>query len=176
MKDILLQEFAETADFHLEVDLNESEGSGGMYLTGVFMQAEKLNRNGRVYPKHVLERAVSAYMQEHSRNRLPMLGELNHPPRADIDPLKAAIVVEDMWWVGNDVHGRARVLVGDGAEGDKLHSLLKAGFIPGVSSRGLGSLTDSGKGYKIVNEGYRLTVPIDVVLCPSAPDAFLKAD
>ncbi|MFB6340063.1 hypothetical protein, partial [Staphylococcus aureus] len=57
--------------------------------------------------------------------------------------------------------------------GDKLAANIRAGWIPGVSSRGLGSLKSSGKGYNIVQEGYRLTVGVDVVWGPSAPDAMV---
>lgn len=154
------------------VPLLMEETTDGKYLQGIFMQAEKINRNGRFYPKKVLEKAVHQYLTEHA-NKLK-LGELSHPPRADVDPLQACINIEAMWWEGNNVMGRARILENDGAQGDKLKSLIDTGWIPGVSSRGLGSLTKSPKGYNIVDEGFRLTVPVDVVCSPSAPDAFLK--
>ncbi len=144
----------------------------GLYIEGIFLQAEVVNRNKRLYPKRVLEKAVSDYIKEQVATK-QALGELNHPPRANVDPMQAAIIIEDMWWKGNNVHGRARVIEGDNGAGDKLAALSRAGWKPGVSSRGLGSVKASGKGWNIVQEGFRLTVGVDVVWGPSAPDAWV---
>lgn len=144
----------------------------GLYIEGVFMQAEVVNRNKRLYPKRILEKAVANYMTEQVATK-QALGELNHPPRANVDPMQAAIIIEDMWWKGNDVYGRARIIEGDHGPGDKLAANIRAGWIPGVSSRGLGSLTETNKGYRIVNEGFKLTVGVDAVWGPSAPDAWV---
>ncbi|QPB12423.1 prohead assembly (scaffolding) protein [Providencia phage PSTCR6] len=145
---------------------------GALYLEGVFMQAEVVNRNNRLYPKAILEQAVDKYKREQVLTK-QALGELNHPSRANVDPMFAAIIIEDLWWEGNNVMGRARVIEGDKGPGDKLAANIRAGWVPGVSSRGLGSLKPSGKGYNIVQEGFRLTVGVDVVWGPSAPDAMV---
>lgn len=144
----------------------------GLYIEGIFLQAEVVNRNKRLYPKRILEKAVANYMTEQVATK-QALGELNHPPRANVDPMQAAIIIEDMWWKGNDVMGRARIIEGDHGPGDKLAANIRAGWIPGVSSRGLGSLTETNKGYRIVNEGFKLTVGVDAVWGPSAPDAWV---
>lgn len=146
----------------------------GLYIEGVFLQAEVVNRNKRLYPKQILEKAVANYITEQVLTK-QALGELNHPPRANVDPMQAAIIIEDMWWKGNDVYGRARIIEGDHGPGDKLAANIRAGWIPGVSSRGLGALKSSGKGYNIVQEGFRLTVGVDAVWGPSAPDAWVKS-
>ncbi|ADI96420.1 gp21 prohead core scaffold protein and protease [Acinetobacter phage Ac42] len=145
----------------------------GLYIEGIFLQADVVNRNKRLYPKSVLEKAVSQYIKEQVDTK-QALGELNHPPRAMVDPMQAAIIIEEMWWKGNDVYGRARVIEGDHGPGDKLAANIRAGWLPGVSSRGLGSVKSSGRGHNIVQEGFRLTVGVDVVWGPSAPDAWVK--
>lgn len=145
---------------------------GALYLEGIFMQAEVVNRNKRLYPKSILEQAIDKYKREQVLTK-QALGELNHPSRANVDPMLAAIIIEDLWWEGNNVMGRARVIEGDKGPGDKLAANIRAGWVPGVSSRGLGSLKPSGKGYNIVQEGFRLTVGVDVVWGPSAPDAMV---
>lgn len=144
----------------------------GLYIEGVFLQAEVVNRNKRLYPKRILETAVDKYIKEQVVT-MQALGELNHPARAHVDPMQAAIIIEDMWWEGNNVMGRARIIEGDNGPGDKLAANIRAGWIPGVSSRGLGSIKSSGRGYNIVQEGFRLTVGVDAVWGPSAPDAFV---
>lgn len=147
--------------------------TGNLYITGVFLQAEVVNRNKRWYPKPILEKAVAKYIVEQVETH-QALGELNHPSRATPDPRNACIIIEEMWWEGNNVMGKARVIEGDHGDGDKLAALIRAGWIPGVSSRGLGRLRDSGRGYNIVQEGFVLTVGVDVVWGPSAPDAWVK--
>lgn len=156
----------------LESFENREGSKPGLYIEGIFLQADVVNRNKRLYPKKTLQAAVDRYINEQVKTS-QALGELNHPPRAMVDPMQAAIIIEDMWWQGNNVMGRARVIEGDNGPGDKLAANIRAGWIPGVSSRGLGSVKASGTGYNIVQEGFRLTVGVDVVWGPSAPDAWV---
>ncbi|QBX32852.1 prohead core protein and protease [Aeromonas phage Asfd_1] len=144
-------------------------GKGALYIEGIFMQANVKNRNGRIYPKAILAKAVEEYTKTQIRMK-QALGETNHPARPTPDPALASIIVEKLWWDGDNVMGRARVIEGDFGPGDKLAANIRAGWIPGVSSRGLGQVKN---GY--VQEGYRLTVAIDVVWGPSAPDAYVKS-
>lgn len=160
----------------VDLALYESKTSNlkpGLYIEGIFLQADVVNRNRRLYPKAILEKAVDTYIKEQV-NSNQALGELNHPPRANVDPMQAAIIIEEMWWEGNNVIGRARIIEGDNGPGDKLAANIRAGWKPGVSSRGLGAIKDSGRGYNIVQEGFKLTVGVDVVWGPSAPDAWVK--
>lgn len=163
---------ADISDSILE-SVGQSKKDGKMRIEGIFLQAEKINRNKRLYPKKVLEEAIDVYKKTQVASK-QALGEMNHPPRPNVDPSKACILIEDLWWKGNDVWGRAVVVEGDHGDGDKLAALIRAGWVPGVSSRGLGKLTDSGKGYGIVQEGFKLAVGVDVVWGPSAPDAYVK--
>ncbi len=48
---------------------NESGLKPGLYIEGVFMQAEVVNRNKRLYPKRILETAVSRYIKEQVATR-----------------------------------------------------------------------------------------------------------
>ncbi|ASU00168.1 prohead core scaffold protein and protease [Aeromonas phage AS-yj] len=153
----------------------DDKGTGNLYIEGIFLQAEVPNGNGRIYPKRVMEKAVERYIKDQVASK-QSLGELNHPgDRSYPDPSKSALVIEKLWWKGNDVYGRARIVEGDHAEGDKVAALIRAGWIPGVSSRGLGSLKRNSRGLNEVQEGYRLTVGVDVVWGPSAPNAYTNA-
>ncbi|ADM79860.1 prohead core scaffold protein and protease [Aeromonas phage phiAS5] len=149
------------------------ESDGKLYIEGTFMQSEVVNGNGRMYPRKVLAEAVAKYIKEQVNTR-QALGELNHPPRANVDPLHAAIIIEKLEMRGNDVWGRARIIEGDYAEGDKTAALIRAGWIPGVSSRGLGAVKRNSYGINEVQEGFKLTVGVDVVWGPSAPNAYVK--
>lgn len=178
MEEMLLIEHwgqpAEVTDVDTKLyESKETNLAPGLYIEGIFLQADVVNRNRRMYPKRILEKAVDTYITEQVKTN-QALGELNHPPRANVDPMQAAIIIEDMWWEGKNVMGRARIIEGDNGPGDKLAANIRAGWKPGVSSRGLGAVKDSGRGYNIVQEGFRLTVGVDVVWGPSAPDAWVK--
>lgn len=152
----------------------EDKGVGALYIEGIFMQANVVNGNKRVYPRGVLEKSVTKYIKEQV-NTKQALGELNHPPRPYVDPKEAAIIIEKLWWKGDDVYGRARIVEGDHGAGDKTAALIRAGWRPGVSSRGLGAVKKNSKGLNEVQDGFTLTVGVDVVWGPSAPAAFPKA-
>lgn len=175
--ELLIEHWGQPGGSSIRTEHRLEESSGGkpgLYIEGIFMQADVVNRNRRLYPKPILEKAVSKYLTEQVRTN-QALGELNHPPRANVDPNLAAIIIEDLWWEGSNVMGRARVIEGDNGPGDKLAANIKAGWIPGVSSRGLGTVTKArAGGHNIVNEGFQITVGVDVVWGPSAPDAWVK--
>lgn len=143
----------------------------GTYISGIFMQAEVVNRNGRKYPKRVLEKAVDKYIKEQVKTN-QALGELNHPSRPNVDPAEAAIRITELWWENNNVMGKAIVLNTD--KGKQIKALIEGGWVPGVSSRGLGSVK-AINGINEVQDGFRLTVGVDVVWGPSAPSAYVKA-
>lgn len=153
--------------------LQEGDGDNkNLYIKGVFLQASVKNRNGRIYPPPVLEREVKAYTDKYiSKNKA--LGELAHPSSPSINLDRAAILVTECNRDGNNWIGKARVL--DTPCGNILKGLIKGGYSPGVSSRGLGSLKEDSKlGAKVVQDDYRLMVMIDVVHDQSAPDAVVQ--
>ncbi len=152
----------------VEAKLPKEKG-GDLYIEGIFLQSNVVNRNGRRYPKKVMEKAVSKYMKEQV-NANQALGELNHPSRSNVDPAEAAIRITEMWWDGDNVMGKAIVL--NTPKGQIVRGLIEGGWVPGVSSRGLGSV----KQVDGINEvtDFRLTVGVDVVWGPSAPNAYVK--
>lgn len=161
------------ADAHGEKPLVEAKlpgkEGGALYIEGIFMQSNVVNRNGRRYPKKVMESAVSKYIKEQV-NTNQALGELNHPTRSNVDPAEAAIRITELWWDGDNVLGKAIVL--NTPKGQIVRGLIEGGWVPGVSSRGLGSV----KQVDGINEvqDFRLTVGVDVVWGPSAPSAYVK--
>ena len=64
--------------------VEEVNGKKVNYIEGIFMQAEKQNRNGRVYPRHVLSKEVERYNKDYvTKNRA--FGELGHPDSPTIN-------------------------------------------------------------------------------------------
>lgn len=146
-------------------------GDKFMYLEGVFAQAEKKNRNSRVYPIDVMKTAIGGYIDEYvKKNRA--LGEISHPEsRPEVKPELASHMVTELKFNGNDVLGRARIL--ETPQGQILKGLVKSGVQMGVSTRGLGSVTEA-EDSSTVNSDYVITA-IDAVIDPSGIDCFVDA-
>jgi hypothetical protein len=151
-----------------------TEGSGKnqkLYIQGPFLQAECVNRNGRMYPLSIMEREVNRYTEQYV-NKGRALGELGHPdgPTVNLDRVSHKIV--SLTCEGNNWIGKAQIL--STPMGKIAESLLKDGVTLGVSSRGIGSLRENNKGFKEVGEDFMLATAADIVADPSAPDAFVQ--
>jgi len=152
--------------------LVESDGKGGTnhFITGIFMQAEKQNRNGRVYPMNVLSKEADRYNREYvSKNRA--FGELGHPENPQINLDRVSHMITSLKADGTNFIGKAKIL--DTPNGKIVKSLLDGGASLGVSTRGVGSLR-AHNGYQQVQDDYKLATAADVVADPSAPDAFVR--
>ena len=161
---------AEYNEDHLEV-LTEAKADGGKKysIEGVFMQAETKNRNGRIYPKPIMEKAVNKYVTEQvSKGRA--VGELNHPEGPTVNLDKVSHKIESLDWKGNDVVGKATIL--ETPMGMIVRGLLDGGINLGVSTRGMGSL-QRGNNAMIVKDDFLLNA-VDIVQDPSAPSAFVN--
>ena len=133
------------------------------------MQANKKNRNGRVYDKTILEAAVGKYVSEQvSQGRA--VGELNHPEGPTVNLDKVSHKITKLEFSGNDVMGKASIL--NTPMGNIVSGLLEGGVKLGVSSRGMGTLENRG-GVMYVKNDYMLA-SVDIVQDPSAPSAFVN--
>ena len=155
-----------------------TEGKGAnkrMYIKGPFLQAEKVNKNNRIYTEKVMDGAVDAYTNDYI-NEKRALGELNHPAEPVVNPERAAIMTESLTKTkASDAvyyEGKAKVL--STPMGKIVENLLSDGVKIGVSSRGLGSLQPSREGYNMVGNDFILTTAADVVFDPSAQSSFVE--
>ena len=161
---------AEYTEQNLEVLTEQDEKGKKKYMIeGIFMQAEQKNRNGRIYPKPVMEKALAKYNGEQvSKGRA--VGELNHPEGPTVNLDKVSHKIESLNWKGNDVVGKATIL--ETPMGQIVQGLLDGGVNLGVSTRGMGSLKN-GNDAMIVQEDFMLNA-VDIVQDPSAPSAFVN--
>ena len=58
----------------VEVLTENVNGKKNLFIKGVFLQAEQVNRNGRIYRMPVMEREVNRYMENYVKKGLA-LGE-----------------------------------------------------------------------------------------------------
>jgi len=149
-----------------------TEGAGGKkdtYIKGIFMQSEKQNRNGRIYPKVIMEKAVAQYDEKYIKTKRSV-GELNHPDGPTINLDKVSHIITELSWQGDDVIGKAKLL--NTPMGLIAKGLIEGGVQLGVSSRGMGSLVSkNGKNY--VGEDFVLGT-VDIVQDPSADNAYVN--
>ena len=173
MNKFLLREYFELCEGGVCQDLlTEAEKffvkNGGMMLSGIMQRADAKNGNGRVYPENILRREVEIYKKLVSENRA--LGELDHPDESVINLKNASHLVTEIWWNGNDVMGKVKVLTTP--SGQILKSLVESGVKLGISSRGLGSVKEKA-GLTYVENDFQL-ICFDFVSEPSTSGAFMN--
>lgn len=142
-----------------------------LYISGIFAQAEKQNRNGRIYEKRIMEKAVNRYVNEFVTSKRA-LGELSHPEnRPTVKPELACHLITEFRMDGNDVYGKARIL--NTPQGQIVRGLLEGGVQLGVSTRGLGSIEERS-GITYVKDDFTM-MAVDVVSDPSGIDCWVNA-
>ena len=161
---------SEYHDSNLQVITEKrKDGTKEYVIEGVFMQAEQKNRNGRIYEKDILEKAVDKYVTEQVKTGRAV-GELNHPEGPTINLDKVSHKITELSWKGNDVVGKASIL--NTPMGKIVEGLLEGGVKLGVSSRGMGTLVNK-RGTSYVGDDFMLST-VDIVQDPSAPGAFVN--
>jgi len=147
----------------------KEDGSKSYTIEGVFAQAEQKNRNGRIYPKMIMENAVKKYAKEQVATKRAV-GELNHPDGPTVNLDKVSHLITDLKVEDNNVMGKATIL--GTPMGEIVKGLLEGGVQLGVSTRGMGSLEKRGDAM-YVKDDFMLNT-IDIVQDPSAPGAFVN--
>ena len=162
----LITEQIDAVEFLIE----ESGSKKTHFIEGVFLQADIKNRNNRVYSMDVLEKEVGRYAESYiSKDRA--LGELGHPegPTVNLDRVSHKII--SLQREGHNFIGKAKIL--DTPMGKIAKNLIDEGVKLGVSSRGIGSITEKN-GASYVRDDFMLATAADIVADPSAPDAFVE--
>lgn len=137
-----------------------------------------LNRNGRVYPEHVLKSQDKIY-QDAIRERRAV-GELDHPESSIIAGDRISHNIIETWWEGHTLMGKMEILMSPGfinfgivsTKGDEVANLLRNRIKIGVSSRGVGSLVEGRNGEQIVQDDFEI-ICWDVVTAPSTPGSWM---
>jgi hypothetical protein len=142
-----------------------------MYIEGVFLQSEIKNRNGRVYPKAVLEREVNRYNEQFVQKGRAF-GELGHPDGPQINLDRISHIIESLKQDGSNFIGRAKIT--DTPMGNIARGIIESGGQLGVSTRGMGSIKLNKEGVNEVQDDFHLATAADIVADPSAPDAFVN--
>jgi len=163
--------------------IDEKSGSAQFILEGEFQRANAQNRNTRIYKFELLNRENNKLREIiESRGGHPM--GMDHPIPDGTEASMTRIQRIDMenacgltTWLemqGDVVYGKAKIILGDYGTGDKLAAFVKAGYKPGVSSRGLGGdPVMTAEGYMYVPDDYNM-ICYDFVTNPSTHNAILQ--
>ena len=141
---------------------------GGMILSGKLQEADCKNGNGRVYSEAILAREVQNYKKVVKEQRA--VGELDHPDNSVVSLERVSHRVTDIWMEGPAVMGKLKVM--DTPAGKTLRALVEGGCQMGISSRGVGTVSESG-GVTTVNDDFQL-ICFDMVSEPSTPGAYMN--
>lgn len=143
----------------------------------VLQKYNTANRNGRFYPENILKREADKYKQTIAKGL--STSELNHPESSLIDLDRVCHIITDIWWDGNILMGKLKLLTSPGfhergivsTKGDIAANLMRQGVTLGISSRGVGSLKKVGEKNE-VQDDFEL-ICFDLVSSPSTPGAYL---
>jgi hypothetical protein len=157
-------------DLQYIVEENAETGKKNLYIEGVFLQSNLQNRNGRVYPKEIMQKEVDRYVKEQVATKRAY-GELGHPDGPNINLDRVSHMIVSLKEDGNNWIGKAKLL--ETPMGKIAKELISEGAGLGVSSRGLGSLKERN-GINEVQDDFMLATAADIVADPSAPDAYVQ--
>jgi hypothetical protein len=151
-----------------------------LVLYAIIQKCDTPNRNGRIYPKHLLEREAKKYQGMIEKGNA--VSELNHPESTLIDLDRISHKITEVWWDGKMLMGKLHIITSPGwkksgiisCKGDQAANLLMNGVTLGISSRGVGSLKREGN-QNVVQDDFDL-VCFDLVSSPSTPGAYLLFD
>lgn len=146
--------------------INEGR-TGPLKVRGIFQRADEANNNNRVYPHRVLEGAIKSLNEAVKERRL--VGELDHPTYDMVKLSNASHLITGLWMEGKEVIGEAEIL--PTPAGKVVEGLIQGGVKIGISSRGMGTLSESKSGAKTVNEDFKL-LTFDIVADPSTRGAY----
>lgn len=155
--------FEELKPAECQLIQESSQDGKNLWLSGIFMQADLKNRNGRNYPLSEIAAAVNG-----AKSRLTeqngILGELDHPQSLQINLDRVSHIITELWMQGNNAFGKAKLL--NTPMGSIAQEIIKGGAKVGVSSRGAGNVNESGgvTGFQFIT--------VDIVAQPSAPEAY----
>ena len=165
---LISEQWSDDVNYLIEED--PKTGKKHAFIEGVMLQTEVKNKNGRIYPKEIMQKEVARYNKEYvEQNRA--YGELGHPEGPTINLERTSHLITSLKEDGNNFIGKAKIL--STPMGEIVKNLLNDGARLGVSSRGMGSLKTDRQGVNMVQSDFQLATAADIVADPSAPDAFV---
>ena len=149
--------------------VHEHVKSRGPYMDHRFVKASLEEFDDYVYCVRVPNQTW--FMKKN--DKLCVTHNCDHPDTSVVSLKNASHIIEDIWWEGNEVWGKVRLLSTD--EGKRIRTLIGDGVKIGISSRGVGETIKNNEGHEVVDESYML-VAFDLVSEPSTHEAWLMKE
>ena len=172
MNDFIINESAISSSAIVEKKSNDT-----ITFIATLQEADAPNRNGRIYPKTVLEEGIrSPYIQERLRTK-SLISECNHPQeqtvqrQMTVDLRNAACIITELLWEGNLL--KARVETANTAVGRDMKGLIEQGCQVAFSLRAQGKVTPDPSTGKVIVQSPIQICTWDWVLNPSHSKAYM---
>jgi hypothetical protein len=153
----------DSAKVLLEEKIEEGSNVKSLFMKGIFVQGGVKNHNQRIYPLNEIRKAVDS-INEQITDGNSVFGECDHPEELNINIDRISHMITEMYMDGPNGCGKLKIV--PTPMGNIVKTLLESGGKLGVSSRGSGSVNESGN----VSDFEMITV--DIVCRPSAPQAY----
>ena len=152
---------------------------GTICFVAILQEANRQNRNKRIYPKEVIDEAIhSPYIQERLATKT-LYGEAGHPldtsvqRQTTIVQTNSAFMIKKMWWEGDLLYGSCETL--NTALGRDMAGLIEQGSRVAFSLRAQGNVSrDPISGAAVVQPGMQM-ITFDWVVNPSHDKAFIQS-
>jgi len=138
------------------------------YLSSRFVNVEKVKYNDNVYCVTVPNKT---WLMKRN-GKVCWTSNCDHPEDSVINLRNASHLVTDIWMENKSVMGKVKIL--NTQAGQTLRALVEDGVQLGISSRGMGSVSES-KGQTIVEDDFQL-ICFDFVSEPSTPGAYMMRE
>ncbi len=172
------EDIKEVADvFFDEFSYTEAEGEDGvkrMRVVACVQEADKINKNNRIYPRDVLEEAVKELQQRIKQKRV--FGQTDHPMMAFGRLSESSHMTTNIYWEEGTNRLIAEHLILNTPSGEILKEIIRAGGRPGLSSRGRGTSVKKkigGREVEEIQKGFRFE-GFDFVINPSVTTARIR--
>ena len=145
---------------------------GRWFVEGPYQRSDTRNANGRTYARKIWERILGDPNSptQQAIKAGGMIGHLEHPKDGRMDANEGALITRSLKLRSDGVVWGVSELMDSPTKGAILQEYMRKGARWGVSSRGNGTVDDTGK----VNESDYELVTFDAVLRPSTPGAYPK--
>lgn len=164
---------------HFDVPKNiQKQPNGVIRFVVTLQEADKKNRNRRVYPKRVLNEAINDPRIQDLLNRNALFCEFGHPSDPSIERQSKIIrenmcaLIKKFFWESNNLKAIVETTATDAGR-DLRDLILENNFVPGWSLRATGQTTTDNYGDVIVESPLTMFA-YDCVLFPSNSGAIME--
>jgi len=165
--------FEEISGYDYSFVEDKTAGKPRMRVLACVQQADKVNKNNRLYPKDVLNKATRDYQ---ARLLKKGFGQVDHPELQGMLKDTSHLVTKLFWNERDPTKLDAEMIILNNQAGENLKEIIRAGGRPGLSSRGQGdskTIKKNGKEVEVIQSGFKFD-GFDFVIDPSVSSTGIR--